>query len=113
MTKAITDATTDPIPLPTWTDATSVATFLTAGFAVVVGAVTYLDPSIAPQVTSAGHSLIPSIAEAIAGIVVTVNVIRHTVVHKAAITTQGNIKIAHAGGFPVVAAVQAAPVSPK
>ena len=81
-------------PLPNWSDATSVATFITAGVGTIVSGLTLFDPSIVPQVTSLGHALVPSVAAVIAGGAVIVNVIRHALVHKAAVTAKAAVRVA-------------------
>ena len=81
-------------PLPTWSDATSVATFLTALVAILVGGLTLFDPSIVPNVTSLTQALIPSVAGVIAGVVVIANIARHALVHIAAVKAVGAVKVA-------------------
>lgn len=80
--------------MPTWTDSTSVAVFLTAAVGSATAGLTLFDPSIVPQVTTLSHALIPSVAGLIAGGAVIVNVLRHAMVHKVAVTAATSVKVA-------------------
>jgi hypothetical protein len=81
-------------PMPTWSDATSVATFITAGIGTIVSGLTLFDPGIVPEVTSLEHALVPSVAAIIAGVAVVANVARHALVHQAAVTAKAAVKVA-------------------
>ena len=81
-------------PLPTWTDATSVGVFLTAGIGTIVSGLTLFDPGIVPQVTSLEHALVPSIAAVIAGGAVIANVVRHAIGHSAVTAARAALKVA-------------------
>ena len=79
---------TSVITLPTWTDAPSVASFLTSAFGIVLTVVGVADPTIIPALSADGQLVIPTIGAVIAGVAQLVNVVMH---RKALISAQNNI----------------------
>jgi hypothetical protein len=63
------------IPMPTWTDPTSIVVFLTAAISVANGIIVVLHPGfVIPPIVQA---LVPAVSWVIAGGVIAFNVIRH------------------------------------
>ncbi len=83
VTKATDTTTPSVVPLPKWTDAASVASYITSVVGVVFAFITGLHPGFTePTVIQA---LLPSIGAVIAGVAQIVNVVEHRSVQKAAI----------------------------
>lgn len=75
--------TVNGIPLPTWTDAAAVTTYLTSFIGIVFAVITAIHPGYSePTIV---QTLLPSIGSVIAGVAQIVNVITHRNVLAAAI----------------------------
>lgn len=86
--------TVNGIPLPSWTDSSSVLTYLTSVVAVVFAIITAVHPGYTEPVIV--QSLLPSIGAVIAGTAQIVNVITHRSVQKAALMATDSVN--HAQG---------------
>ena len=74
------------IPLPTWTDAASVTSYITSLIGIAVTVLTLLHPGYTePAVIQA---LLPSIGVVVAGVSQIINVVTHRAAQKAAIIAQ-------------------------
>jgi hypothetical protein len=74
--------TLDPPSLPTWTDATSVATYITALVSIACGGVALFHPGFTePTLVQA---LVTPVGVLVSGLAMVANVVRHTKVHVAA-----------------------------
>ena len=79
--------TPETVPLPTWSDAASVASYLTSLLGAVVAVLALLHPGFAiPQVAQA---VISSVSVFIAGVAQMVNLIWHRKVQIAALEVRG------------------------
>ena len=74
------------VPLPTWTDPASIASYITTIIGVVVAIVALVHPGF--KESSQVQSLVPTVASLIAGAAQIVNVITHRSVQKAALVAQ-------------------------
>ena len=83
-----------PIPLPTWTDAASVAAFLTSLFGFALFILGIADPTIVPAVTGDAQLILPTLGGVIASVAQIVNVIWHRKVQAAAFEAYATIKAA-------------------
>ena len=74
------------IPLPSWTDAASVTTYITSVLSAAFAVITALHPGYTePAVIQA---LLPSIGVVVAGVSQIINVVTHRAAQKAAIIAQ-------------------------
>lgn len=85
--KTATTPTTDPtptiVPLPTWTDAASVASYITSVVGAVFAFITGLHPGFTEP--TAVQAILPAIGAIVAAAAQIVNVVTHRAVHKALI----------------------------
>lgn len=90
-TTATTTPTTDPtpaptptvVPLPKWTDAASVASYITSVVGAVFAFITGLHPGFTEP--TAVQAILPAIGAIVAAAAQIVNVVTHRAVHKALI----------------------------
>lgn len=76
-----------PVPLPSWTDAASIASYLTSFLAGVVGVVALLHPGFV--LPTAVQAVVPAVSALIAGGVQVVNLIWHRKTQIAALEVRG------------------------
>jgi hypothetical protein len=85
----MTAKTINGIPLPTWTDAASVTSYITSLVAIVVTIVTAVHPGYSePTVV---QSLIPAVGFVVAGVAQIVNVVWHRKAAVAAISAGSTV----------------------
>ena len=76
-----------PVPLPSWTDAASIASYITSLLAGVVGVVALLHPGFV--LPTAVQAVVPAVSALIAGGVQVVNLIWHRKTQIAALEGRG------------------------
>lgn len=76
--------TSTTIPLPSWTDAASVTSYITSLVGAVFAVITALHPGYAEPVIV--QVILPSVGAVVAGVAQIVNIITHRSVQKAAVT---------------------------